>query len=576
MVIRQLLTLALVLLWASATLAQTTLTVEPSRTELHETETLTLTVTGTLALSRNPGGVFDLNLAELPSPDLSGLEHHFKILSRNQQYSMRTVNGQSSGELVWTYHLAPLSSGELLIPPLTFKGATSSAHTISVKPGAPATGGAPGERQAFIELVADKDSVYVQEQLRLTVRLYFSGNLLQGELSEPSHASALIEPLGKQREFRRFRDGREYRVVERRYAVFPQQVGEFSLAPIEFQGQVRDPSGRLQFLRDSARFFDVPVKAPPGSFSGDTWLPARSLTLTESGIPDGLSLQQGDSLTRTLTLRAEGLTAEVLAVPETGGTAGLKSYPEQPRRVTDRDLDGLTGTLITESALVGVTAGTTTLPEIRIPWWDTTTDSEQLAILPAKTITIVAAPPTPTAAPQPTDGSGAGELPSGSTADNGVPAVSHRWLWLAAIMGAGWLVTLLLWARQVRRPAPVRTALMDDREPQLYAELTAAAKSGEARVFSLLPAWMGLRVAGATFTSVNDVLAWADDPQLRTAIQRLERRVFGAHQQPAAGPWDGQELVNGLQRLRAHQPAARAQSSGLLPPLYPPALTDRR
>ena len=40
---------------------------------------------------------------------------------------------------------------------------------------------------------ADKDEVYVQEQLILTVRLFFRGNLIRGELSEPTHPHVIIE-----------------------------------------------------------------------------------------------------------------------------------------------------------------------------------------------------------------------------------------------------------------------------------------------------------------------------------------------------------------------------------------------
>lgn len=579
MVIRRLFTLVLLTLWALPAFAQNTLIVESSRTELYETETLTLTVKGSMELSMNPGGLFDLSLSNLPPPDTRQLEQNFKILSRDQQYSMRTYNGMRTGDITWTYHLAPLSSGELEIPPLTFKGAISSAHTITVKPGSPTQTGTSGQ-QAFIELATDKDSVYVQEQLILTVRLFFSGNLLRGELSEPSHANALIEPLGKQREYRRFQDGREYRVVERRYAIFPQQTGNFALDPIEFQGQMREPSGPVQFLRDSASFFDVPVKAPPASFSGNTWLPASSLNLTETGIPDPLSLQQGENLTRTLTLTAGGLAAEALPQLSITGTDALKSYPEQPQRSTDLSPDGITGTLVSATALVGVTAGTTTLAEIRLPWWDTTTDSEELAVIPAKTITILGTTPTnDSAAQKPIAADNISQV--SASADNSArPVAGNVWLWIAAITGAGWFVTATLWAIwaiQHREPAPESTRMPDPGEQELYADVVAAAKKGDIRIFSLLPQWMNMRgVPTRTFNSVKDVLEWAKDEGLNAEIHQLERRAFDAEQQETASPWDGQGLIKALKRLRARKPAAHTPAKDeLLPPLYPETLTDR-
>src|SRR5699024_3818088 len=152
-------------------------------------------------------------------------EPDFDILARNQHYSVQTVNGEMTGEITWTYQLAPKKTGKLTIPPLPFKDSTSKPVTIDVISGTPPDEGASGQasRRGFIELSADKDELYVQEQLVLTIRLFFNGNLIRGELSEPEAPDAIVEPLGKQREFSRYRDGVRYRVVERKYALFPQQ-----------------------------------------------------------------------------------------------------------------------------------------------------------------------------------------------------------------------------------------------------------------------------------------------------------------------------------------------------------------
>src|SRR5690606_15095363 len=185
---------------------------------------------------------------QLPSPDIEKVEPDFEILARNQRYSVQTVNNEMVGEITWTYQLAPTSTGTLTIPELTFKDSVSDPVDIEVISGTPPDQPA-ATRDSFIELSADKAEVYVQEQLVLTIQLFFSGNLIRGELSEPEHPDAIIESLGKQREFTRYRDGIRYRVVERRYAIFPQTPGTLTLAPIRFEGQARHASGQLRFLR---------------------------------------------------------------------------------------------------------------------------------------------------------------------------------------------------------------------------------------------------------------------------------------------------------------------------------------
>ncbi len=130
----------------------------------------------------NLSNLFSFDLSQLPSPDIEKVEPDFEIIARNQRYSVQTVNSEMVGEITWTYQLTPPRTGTLTIPELTFKDSTSEPLSIEVISGTPPDQPA-ASRDSFIELSADKAEVYVQEQLVLTVQLYFSGNLIRGELS---------------------------------------------------------------------------------------------------------------------------------------------------------------------------------------------------------------------------------------------------------------------------------------------------------------------------------------------------------------------------------------------------------
>ena len=311
---------------AGPAMAANDLTVEPDRTRLYEGEVLTLSVKGSTKIDINLGNLFDFDLSSLPKPDIEKVEDDFEILARNQQYSIRTVNNEMVGEITWTYQLAPKKTGELTIPPLSFRDSRSTPVTIEVISGTPPDQETEAQRDSFIELAADKDEVYVQEQLVLTIKLFFTGNLIRGELSEPEHPNAIVESLGKQNEYTRYRDGVRYRVVERRYALFPQREGQLSLQPIRFEGQARNEQGQLKFLRDSANLFDITVKGVPAEFSGDTWLPARTLELTQYGELDVSRLDEkppGRRPIKTAALPLDRL-GEELAAPD--GFMAVISY----------------------------------------------------------------------------------------------------------------------------------------------------------------------------------------------------------------------------------------------------------
>ncbi|MDC0662126.1 BatD family protein [Marinobacter sp. SS21] len=545
------------------------LTVEPSRTELHEGETLTLVIKSTMKLSFSLDNIFDLGMPDLPMPDIDKLEPDFKVLSQNQSYSIQTINGDMHGDVTWTFEIAPTRTGTLQIPALSFKGATSEPIDISVRSGtAPHSTAEP--KPAFIELSADKDQLYVQEQLVITVRLFFTGNLIRGELSEPKHPTALIETLGTQREYKRFRDNQQYRVVERRYAIFPQQPGSLSLPPLQFEGQSRDAVGRLKYLRDSAELFEIPVKTPPTGFTGDVWLPASSLTLTETGLAGELTIEPGQNLSRTLLLKAQGLTAEALPPLPTASPDGIRSYPEPAERTTDTGASSLIGSLTQTTALVGVTPGVVELPEIRIPWWDTTSDSEKVAVLPARTVTITGAGGAVVEPATPALPSATASAPSATPAE----ASPSLWRWISLVLALGWTGTALAWWLQNR--VPNRPAQREDtkapQEQALFQILCAAARQGLNNTPELLLNWYNRFHREGDFRTLSQLLAYLQDEQLAAQLGRLQRHSFG--RRPNDGEaWDGEPLVASLNRLRKTVPRTPTDSD--LAPLYPASLTSR-
>lgn len=569
----------LLVISAGPAMAANDLTVEPDRTRLYKGEVLTLTVKGSTKIDINLGNLFDFDLSSLPQPDIETVEDDFEILARNQQYSIRTINNEMVGEITWTYQLSPRNTGKLTIPSLSFRDARSAPVTIEVISGTPPDQEADEQRDSFIELSADKDEVYVQEQLVLTIKLFFTGNLIRGELSEPKHPNAIIESLGKQNEYTRYRDGVRYRVVERRYALFPQREGQLSLQPIRFEGQARNELGQLKFLRDSANLFDITVKGVPASFSGDTWLPARKLQLEESGLPENQNLTAGQNLTRSLIMRADGLPAESLPPFPERTPDSIRAYPEKPERTTTSGTDGLTSTLTQTTALVPVRSGELTLPDIRIPWWDTESDSEKVAVIPAHTL-IVEGPSgqigstrnTPENASETADK--ANSEPESSNA--GPKSDAGFWPLVTLVLLVGWLMTLVAWwySRRHISAKKVVASQGNEREKVLFRELCEAAQAGSPKTTDLLVRWISQKHPEHTFHSVTDVNRFLDNKELAAEIEQLQQRLFGSPGEAASEPWQGERLVAALIHVRGR--AEEATPGDHLPPLYPQGLSTSR
>ena len=542
------------------------LKVTPDRTRIYEGETVTLTVEGSMKIEINLDNLFDIGNANLPSPDIEKVEDDFEIVGQNQRYSIRTVNNEMRGEITWTYQLLPRDTGTLTIPALTFKGDKSEPVKIEVVEGSP-PGESSGSRDAFIELSTDKDELYVQEQLVFTVKLFFRGNLIRGDLSTPEHPDALIEPLGKQREYTASVGDQRYRVVERRYAIYPQTAGNLELGAIHFEGQARDSSGQLRFLRDSKRLFDVPVKPVPDTFTGDTWLPASKLTLSSSGLDSMDPIESGQSLTRTLTMTADGLPPSALPSLPADMPRGIRLYPEPEQRDSDVSGEGIVSTLTQVNALVPVETGQITLPEITVDWWDTRNDTQRTARIPARTLTVEQAGTGQTASPATAPPESGDRDESSGSPEPGNSAIP--WAWISLVLAIGWLATTtgLLWYSK-QKHAGCRTAASDSEntnDAPLFRQLCTAADRGLPSTLQLLPRWVGDHYGRSDIHSAAEAAQVTGDQELMDEIQRLQSYLYSGE----TFSWDGRAMVAAIKRVKAEKGQPAATKDRHLPPLYP-------
>ncbi len=419
----------------------------------------------------------------------------------------------------------------------------------------PLSAAAQQPKLAFIRLAASNEQVYVQQQLILTVTLTYSDQVIRGELSAPEHPDALIEQLGRQREYRERINGESYRVVERRYAIFPQKPGQLQLSDVTFEGLARHPRGHVMRLADSARLFDVKVLDVPPEFSGDTWLPARNLTMSGRGLEGQQQVRPGDNLTRTLTVAAEGLPATVLPPLENQYPVALRPYPEPAARNSSVSPDGITGVLEQTIALVPVPdhSGAVLLPEIRIPWWDVEADEERVAVLPARELTLagqsLSQNPEDVGPDPAEDNQTSSPTPE---PDPGTMGYTH-WLWPLALtlLATGWAATVAAWWWQARRRGrrPEKSAGGQGPEnSEIRAFQLTRAKAGELdpAFFRDFPHWVAL-LTGQPCVTTREALARLANGDLTTQVNDWQRCLF--HPSGSVPP-NARELARNLKAVR--------------------------
>jgi hypothetical protein len=495
-------------------------------------------------------------------PDFSPLNDLFAVLGTRQLNQINSNNGKSHSSTSWVITLQPKQTGYVVIPPLQLGDASSQPITLHVLSADSQTQNAQGKlAPVFIDASLDQDSVYVQAQAILTLRIYHSVSLYNDSSLTPLQMQdARIEQLGEPRTYEKLINGVRHGVIELRYAIFPQQSGQLSIPALQFsatmanarQSNSYDPfgqQGRLSRVKSAA--IALQVKPKPADYPADAaWLPARALTLSENWNPPLSTVKVGDSLTRSLKLSAEGLSSAQLPPLPASQIAGLRSYPDQPQLSNQITEQGLLGAREERQALVPNRAGTLELAALDIPWWNTQTDKLEHLSLAAQPLEVLANP----------------EQPATPNTETPVlaPAVESPPLWpwqlACGVLSSTSLLGFGLWWRARRQPAIAAASQTGPSPRTLLDDLKRACQSNEPQATrQALDAWARQQPETLAELAARFV-------PLSAALDGLNGALYSETGQQ----WQGEDLWRAIRTLPAAETlSASTQEPSPLPPLYP-------
>ncbi|MGH1431649.1 MAG: BatD family protein [Neptuniibacter sp.] len=532
--------------------------------------------------------VLNITGSDASSIDLSPLEKDFEVLGRNHRSNTSIINGDLKRSTKLLITLAPKASGTLEVPVLTVAGEQSQPITINVAPVQLASAVDGGVE--LLSSLSDKAPL-VQQPLIYQVNIVLGQRIFNAEFVEPKvkQGKALIQPLGEQRQYRQQLQGRDILVVEQSWVVTPQQSGVLEIESAKLSTSIQKQQTRfpgssnprsMQRIFLSADNYLLDVEPIPATFSGASWITASELTLKTELSSDEWKV--GDPVTQTLTLNAIGTTQEQITELELPEVQGIKQYPTKP--VYEQDFqDGAVRLQMTlEVTLIPNLAGEVTLPEIRLPWWNTETNLEEVAVLPEQSFNVSqgdapviqqnaqAATNNPTAIPSPVANQPMDAKSTSPQMDNGVdqaetePGVWDKAAWLivglALLMGAllGGVVTFYL--SRKNPTSKTEPEIVPVTQSFSMSDLkTACQKNDAVAAREALAAWA--QHSFPESRQLNAVLGKVS-PELREAITELNRCCYSAE----PGKWNGKELVR---LVEGFQPEVRAGKESRLVGLVP-------
>jgi hypothetical protein len=549
------------LLLTVSTLSWAALTASVDRSVIDSNETLQLVI-------RYDGQVMT------GQPDFSPLENDFEILSNNRQQQYSWVNGQSESYTDWTMVLIPKRTGLLLIPSLNFKKEVSNAVEIRVRSASAAAGA--GKQPIYTETLVDKESVYIQEQLVLTHRLYTSVQLSDLSLSDLNVPDVIMKKLGDN-QFQKIINGRNYLIVEVKYALFPQVSGKLVIPALRFGAY--ESNGRSQFggfTNRGTRIFrstqskTVDVMVRPAHIAADQWMPSSEVQLAEQWSTDLNNLTVGEPVTRAIAISAAGLTGAQITPIQIIESDDYKIYPDQPQLQEQVKGSTIIGTRTETLAMVPGRAGEITFPAIDVRWWDTVNQRMQTASLAAKTVqvspstAVTVNPAASQSQPMETLAIGASEKPTEPS------LLTNLSLALNALLIAALAMVLLKRPRSGssgRTSTEHATPALLSLKQKLKAIEIQAHKNNLMSMRDAILVWGRQLFAETPPTTLKDLSLLLDDVELQHQFKQLDRQLYKGD---ASGDQLDIELL--LKRLKQQSSFSRkstAKRGQPLQSLYP-------
>ena len=366
--------------------------------------------------------------------------------------------------------------------------------------------------------------VIATQRAKLVVEIatpnWFTGGTKLGDL-EVRNAIVLQRQTFGNNSSRRI-NGQTWAVQGWEFEIFPRYPGTYAIPGVEISVQIASGAGASIRGETVTEPLTLEAIAPNVDPPAANWVVSPNLSIRSNWDLPPTELTAGNARQRTIIITAEELPSMVLPAPVYPEIDGIGIYP-QPARRDDQTNRGQSSATFTQTvSYFCEEAGTFTIPGFKLAWWNPSTETWQIAEIPADTFDVAA-------------------NPNAVAADEGVDPASTPWLTFLkrfVIISVG-LFALALIGRILRRALRRGLKFLSGRR---HAE----ANSEQLRWRELQHALRGddnVALIQALYQWRDAVLPDAPDPSLAALAQRANYPELG-------------EIFNDLLQCRYAAPAS--------------------
>ncbi|MEH6446524.1 MAG: hypothetical protein V7784_21720 [Oceanospirillaceae bacterium] len=317
--------------------------------------------------------------------DISSLQGQFLILDQKKMIINSYAEGKRSSIVRWEIQLRARKSGYVDIPSLQYNQDISEKFSIFVKSTSPTRFLPVSDMPVILDAQIEKEFAYENGLILYTLNIYSDQPLASGfTISPPKLAKSKIQLLEESEVQTVEIRNKTYQVIERRYAIFPTEMGRFIIEGSVFDGAQEDSLS----MQARANNLEINVRTRQDFDNAQYWLPASSVTITETWTKN-TSLQVGDVISREIKMSVQGIAAVNLPQIITQNPE-IINIQENQISLTDKiNKQGIQGTRIERQQIQLLERGELTFPAIQIYWWDVKQDSQQIASISKQILQVL-------------------------------------------------------------------------------------------------------------------------------------------------------------------------------------------
>ena len=377
---RKLLTILIIFISVQSLMAQVTFKTAVSKTQLGLNERLRIE----FSIDRQGGDDFT-------PPDFK----NFKVLAGpSQSSSFSSINGKTSYKLTYTYILQPTAKGNFTIPSatVTYEGELIKSNTVRIAvtdaieiPEDPDDPRYIAQQNIHLVAEVSNSSPYVGESISVVYKLFVDINEVNvqntREASSPSFNGFWNQNIDVKKWVAKngTYGGKPHRyVIVRKTVLIPHKAGKLEIEPLEMDITAGVPIGRRDFFgnmlmndvnftmtsgKRTIRVKELPSEGKPFNFTGAVG--DFEFTVT----PSKTELKSNESTQIKVQLKGQG-NLKLIKLPGIETSNGLEVYDPEHKENIKTTLNGLTGSVYDQYAVVPQSRGKFKIPGVTFSYFN--------------------------------------------------------------------------------------------------------------------------------------------------------------------------------------------------------------